>query len=93
MPSYNMMAANLFVHTYSASLAGLEASSECEVGQQASSMSGTNRNLGVPTDSPWIVFEFMPFGDLVDVLRSNSGIMSLQRDDLPILKMVKWSSE
>ena len=49
--------------------------------------------LGVSTDpssgAPWLVFEFMPFGDLSEVLRSNSGVFSLQREDLPVLKMVR----
>ena len=44
--------------------------------------------LDPATGSPWLVFEYMPYGDLAEVLRSNSGIVSLQREDLPILKMV-----
>eukprot|EP00094_Tigriopus_californicus_P003333 TCALIF_03205-PA protein Name:"Similar to Ror Tyrosine-protein kinase transmembrane receptor Ror (Drosophila melanogaster)" AED:0.30 eAED:0.30 QI:503/0.6/0.5/0.66/0.6/0.5/6/0/240 len=41
-----------------------------------------------PNEAPWLVFEYMPFGDLAEVLRSNSGVPSLQRQDLPILEMV-----
>ena len=37
---------------------------------------------------PWMVVEFMRFGDLADVLRTNSGVLSLQRSDSPILEMV-----
>ncbi|XP_059088960.1 tyrosine-protein kinase transmembrane receptor Ror-like [Tigriopus californicus] len=40
-----------------------------------------------PNEAPWLVFEYMPFGDLAEVLRSNSGVPSLQRQDLPILEM------
>ena len=35
-----------------------------------------------------MIFEYMDHGDLVEVLRSNSGVLALQREDLPILKMV-----
>ena len=36
-----------------------------------------------------MVVEFMRFGDLADVLRTNSGVLSLQRNDSPILEMVR----
>ena len=44
----------------------------------------TSGSLG----EPWMVVEFMRFGDLADVLRTNSGVLSLQRSDSPILEMV-----
>ena len=44
-------------------------------------------NLG-SLGEPWMVVEFMRFGDLADVLRTNSGVLSLQRSDSPILEMV-----
>ena len=37
---------------------------------------------------PWMVVEFMRYGDLADVLRTNSGVLSLQRSDSPVLEMV-----
>lgn len=40
---------------------------------------------------PWMVVEFMRFGDLADVLRTNSGVLSLQRSDSPVLEMVNSS--
>ena len=41
-----------------------------------------------PSGEPWMVVEFMRFGDLADVLRTNSGVLSLQRSDSPVLEMV-----
>ena len=41
-----------------------------------------------PSGGPWLIFEYMPFGDLAQVLRSNSGVFLLHREDLPQLKMV-----
>jgi hypothetical protein len=35
-----------------------------------------------------MIVEFMCFGDLADVLRTNSGVLSLQRSDSPVLEMV-----
>ena len=44
-----------------------------------------------PSGEPWMVVEFMRYGDLADVLRTNSGVLSLQRNDSPILEMVSNS--
>ena len=41
-----------------------------------------------PSGEPWMVVEFMRYGDLADVLRTNSGVLSLQRNDFPNLEMV-----
>ena len=38
-----------------------------------------------------MVVEFMRFGDLADVLRTNSGVLSLQRSDSPVLEMVYFN--
>ena len=40
-----------------------------------------------------MVVEFMRFGDLADVLRTNSGVLSLQRNDAPILEMVRTNNK
>ena len=44
-----------------------------------------------PSGEPWLVVEFMCFGDLAEILRTNSGVLSLQRSDSPVLEMVVWS--
>ena len=31
-----------------------------------------------PSGEPWMVVEYMRFGDLAEVLRANSGVLSLQ---------------
>ena len=41
-----------------------------------------------PSGEPWLVVEFMCFGDLAEILRTNSGVLSLQRSDSPVLEMV-----
>ena len=42
---------------------------------------------------PWLVVEFMMFGDLADILRTNSGVISFQNSNVPNLKMVRnWKS-
>ena len=45
-------------------------------------------NYSGPSGEPWMIVEFMHFGDLADVLRTNSGVLSLQRSDAPVLEMV-----
>ena len=44
-----------------------------------------------PSGEPWLVVEFMCFGDLAEILRTNSGVLSLQRSDSPVLEMVVLS--
>jgi len=39
------------------------------------------------TGAPWLVFEYMPHGDLAEVLRANSGVFSAEREDTPTLKL------
>jgi len=43
--------------------------------------------------APWLVFEYMHHGDLAEVLRANSGVFSLQREDVPPLKMVSGDAK
>ena len=52
-----------------------------------------NKNLIFtgPSGEPWLVVEFMCFGDLAEILRTNSGVLSLQRSDSPVLEMVVLS--
>ena len=38
-----------------------------------------------PSGEPWMVVEYMRFGDLAEVLRANSGVLSLQHSTSPIL--------
>ena len=47
--------------------------------------------LGITIGSigePWMIVEFMRYGDLANVLRTNSGVLSLQCSDSPILEMI-----
>ena len=37
---------------------------------------------------PWMIVEFMCYGDLANVLRTNSGVLSLQQTESPSLEMV-----
>ena len=38
-----------------------------------------------PSGEPWMVVEYMRFGDLAEVLRANSGVLILQHSTSPIL--------
>jgi|688.fasta_scaffold2227692_1 hypothetical protein len=42
-----------------------------------------------PDRIPWLIFEFMPFGDLLDVLKSNCGLTALHKPNLPTLSKVR----
>ena len=42
-----------------------------------------------PDEIPWLIFEFMPFGDLLDVLKSNCGLAALHKPNLPTLTKVR----
>ena len=37
---------------------------------------------------PWMIVEHMQFGDLANILRMNSGVLSLESSNSPVLKMV-----
>ena len=41
-----------------------------------------------PSGEPWMIVEFMCYGDLANVLRTNSGVLSLQQTESPSLEMV-----
>lgn len=41
-----------------------------------------------PIGEPWMIVEFMRYGDLANVLRTNSGVLSLQSSDSPTLEMI-----
>lgn len=41
-----------------------------------------------PGKKPWMVFEYMPHGDLADVLRGNSGHFHVNNPDIPRLSKV-----
>jgi len=41
-----------------------------------------------PDDIPWLLTEFMPYGDLLQILRSNCGIPSMHKNHLPFLSKV-----
>ena len=38
---------------------------------------------------PWLIFEFMHYGDLAGILLANSGVKSFNNDRLPTLSKVK----
>ena len=37
---------------------------------------------------PWLIFEFMHYGDLAGILLANSGVTTFQNEKLPILTKV-----
>ena len=45
--------------------------------------------LGDSQGVPWLIFEFMHYGDLAGILLANSGVTSFQNDKLPILSKVR----
>ena len=45
-----------------------------------------------PLGEPWMVVEYMRFGDLAEVLRANSGVLSLQHSTSPTLEMIDMIS-
>ena len=45
-----------------------------------------------PDGVPWLIFEFMPYGDLLTVLKSNCGDPNAHKSNLPKLVEVRICS-
>ena len=44
-----------------------------------------------PDGIPWLIFEYMPYGDLLEVLKSNCGLSALHKSNLPTLSKASAS--